>query len=142
MKKLTVIIISFLFLQMDCMALYGEEYLVVCHKESPVDTLTSQQVQRIFLGKMKKWSDGSSIEIVVNSNKEVHAQFSRNVLNKSPSQLSNYWRKMLFSGKSMMPVLVKNDMDAKSYVAKHSNALTYIAITSFDPILKKIIVIE
>lgn len=142
MKKITVIIISFLFMQMNCLASYGEEYVVVCHKECPVDTLTSQEVKRIFLGKMKKWPDGSSIDIVVNSNEEVHANFTRSALSKSPSQLSNYWRKILFSGRSVMPISVKNDVDAKSYVAEHTNALTYIDVTSFDDTLKKIIVVE
>jgi ABC-type phosphate transport system substrate-binding protein len=142
MKKFIVIIASFLFLQMNCLASYGEEYVLICHKDGPVDTLTSQQVKRIFLGKMKKWPGGSSVDIVVNSNKDVHAQFTRAVLNKSPSQLSNYWKKILFSGRSMLPVFVKNDLDAKRYVAEHTNALTYIDVTSLDETLKQIVIVE
>ncbi len=142
MKKMIAFIICFLFLQMNCPASYGEEFVVVCHQNSPVNKLTSKEVKRIFLGKMKKWPDGSSIDIVVNKNKEVHAQFTRDVLQKTPLQFSNYWRKILFSGKSVLPVFVENDVDAKSYLAEHSNALTYIEINSFDKTLKKIIIEE
>lgn len=142
MKNITVIIISFLFLQLSCLAAYGEEYVLVCHKECPVDTLTSQEVERIFLGKMKEWPGGSSVDIVVNSNEKIHVQFTRNMLNKSPSQLTNYWRKVLFSGRMMLPVLVENDADAKRYVVEHANAISYIGVTSLDTTLKEIIVIQ
>ncbi len=142
MRKSTVIIISFLLLQMNCPVSYGEEYVLVCHKECPVDTLTAQEVKRIFLGKKKKWADGSAIDIVVNANNEVHGQFTRTLLGKSPAQFSNYWRKILFSGRSMLPVSVKNDVDAKSYMTGHPNALTYVGVTSLDTTVKKLVVVK
>jgi ABC-type phosphate transport system substrate-binding protein len=142
MQKCTVLIVSFLFLLTTCLVASGEEYVLVCHKECPVDQLTAQEVERIFLGKMRKWPDGSGIKIVVNSNEEVHAQFTRNMLNKSPSQFSNYWRKILFSGKNILPVMVESDVDAQNYLLEHANALTYINVTNLNNTVKKILVAE
>ena len=137
-----MLIVSFLFLLTTCLVASGEEYVLVCHKECPVDQLTAQEVERIFLGKMRKWPDGSGIKIVVNSNEEVHAQFTRNMLNKSPSQFSNYWRKILFSGKNILPVMVESDVDAQKYLLEHANALTYINVTNLNNTVKKILVAE
>ena len=142
MQKSTVLIVSFLFLVTTCLVASGEEYVLICHKECPVDQLTPREVERIFLGKMRNWPDGSGIEIVVNSNEEVHALFTRNMLNKSPSQFSNYWRKILFSGKNILPVRVESDMDAQSYLLEHTNALTYINVTNLNNTVKKILVVE
>ncbi|MCB2182107.1 MAG: hypothetical protein KQH63_08795 [Desulfobulbaceae bacterium] len=142
MKKITVIIMSFLSLLMSSQTAYGEEYVLISHKKSPVEQLTSQEVKRIFLGKMKKWPTGTSIQIVVNINKEVHSQFTGDVLKKSPSQFSNYWRKVLFSGKSMLPVYVKNDEEAINYVSNHEDAITYINIAHYDDTFKKIAIVK
>ena len=142
MTKLAVIIISFLLLQMNCQASYGEGYVLISHPDNPVEQLTSLEIKRIFLGKMKKWPNGSAIQVVVNINKEIHPHVTKKFFHKSPSQYSNYWKQILFSGKSMLPVFVKNDEDAKRYVGKYENTLSFISVNNYDNTLSKIVIVQ
>lgn len=145
MKKIIALIVTFLILQMQCFASFASperEFVLVCHKDCPVDELTSQDVKRIFLGKMKKFPDGSSISVVMNTEKMVHDRFSRTVLQKSPMQLSNYWKKNLFSGKSILPVFIKTDAEAMRFLSSHANTLSYISRENLDSSLKQIIIVE
>lgn len=114
------------------------EYILVVHKENPVERLTTQDVKDIFLGKKTRWGNDSPITIVMNTNEEIHQQFTRVVLQKSPIQLSVYWKKILYSGVGMLPLAVKDDEAAKSYVATHKNAISYINEDSLDRQVKKV----
>jgi len=108
------------------------EFIIIVHKENPVDELTPEEVKRIFLGKQATWPDGSPITIVMNTNDEIHEDFTREMLQKSPVQLSVFWKKILYSGTGMLPLAVKDDEAAKSYVGFHKNAIGYIAPDSLD----------
>ena len=114
------------------------EYILVVHKENAVERLSPQEVKDIFLGKKTKWANDSPITIVMNTNEEIHQEFTRVVLQKSPIQLSLYWKKILYSGVGMLSLAVKDDEAAKSYVATHKNAISYINENSLDRQVKKV----
>ena len=114
------------------------DYILVVHKENPVDRLTHQEVRDIFLGKKIKWGNDAHIILVMNTSDEIHEQFTRVMLQKSPAQLSVYWKKILYSGIGMLPLVVKDDEAAKSYVGSHKNAISYITEESLDRQVKKV----
>lgn len=114
------------------------DYILVVHKENPVDRLTHQEVRDIFLGKKIKWGNDAPITLVMNTNDEIHEQFTRVMLQKSPVQLSVYWKKILYSGVGMLPLAVKDDEAVKSYVGSHKNAISYITEESLDKQVKKV----
>jgi len=114
------------------------DYILVVHKENPVDRISSQEVKDIFLGKKTKWGNDAPITLVMNTNEEIHEQFTRIMLQKSPVQLSVYWKKILYSGVGMLPLAVKDDESAKAYVGTHKNAISYITDDSLDRQVKKV----
>lgn len=114
------------------------DYILVVHKENPVDRLTHQEVRDIFLGKKVKWGNDAPITLVMNTNDEIHEQFTRVMLQKSPVQLSVYWKKILYSGVGMLPLAVKDDEAVKSYVGSHKNAISYITEESLDKQVKRV----
>ena len=115
-----------------------EKFIIVVHKANPVEELTVQEVKKIFLGKKRNWPDGSSITLVMNKNDEIHESFTRTMLQKSPTQLSVYWKKILYSGASMLPLAVKDDEAVKSYLHVHTNAISYIASDSLDKQVRQV----
>ena len=114
------------------------DYILVVNKENPVDRLTHQEVKDIFLGKKTKWGNELPITLVMNTNEEIHERFTRIMLQKSPVQLSVYWKKILYSGGGMLPLAVKDDEAAKSYVGTHKNAISYITEDALDRQVKKV----
>lgn len=114
------------------------DYILVVHRENPVQKLSPQEVRDIFLGKKSKWGNDAPITLVMNTNEEIHEQFTRTILQKSPIQLSVYWKKILYSGVGMLPLAVKDDEAAKSYVGFHKNAISYITEDALDKQVKKV----
>ncbi|MBA3004720.1 MAG: hypothetical protein FP813_12885 [Desulfurivibrio sp.] len=114
------------------------DYILVVNKDNPVDRLNPQEVKDIFLGKKIKWGNDLPITLVMNTNDEIHERFTRIMLQKSPVQLSVYWKKILYSGVGMLPLAVKDDEAAKSYVGTHKNAISYITEDSLDRQVKKV----
>jgi len=116
----------------------GQEYVIVVHQENQVNVLTSKELKRMFLGKVKRWPDGSAILLVLNPNDDVHSSFSRSLLHKSPKQLTAFWRKNLYSGRGMMPYLAENEADLLAYIDKNRNAISYLSKVELSGPLKAV----
>ncbi len=117
------------------------EFIIVVHKDNPIKRMPASKVKSIFLGKERAWPDGSPITLIMNKNDDIHESFTRTVLQKSPAQLSVYWKKILYSGASMLPLAVKDDEAVKSYMSLHKNTISYIDVDSLDKQVRKMEVI-
>lgn len=120
----------------------GQEYVVVVHKDSPIDSLSAKDIKRIFLGKNRKWPDGSPITIILNPQDKSHAEFTRELLRKSPRQLMTYWRKNLYSGQGMLPHSATDAGHVQALLANNSHAISYLSKTSLGDFVKALEVIE
>lgn len=127
---LTAALAALLFLGAPAWA--ETEFIVVVNKDNPIRRLPAAKVKNIFLGKERTWPDGSPIVLIMNKNEDIHESFTRIMLQKSPAQLSVYWKKILYSGASMLPLAVKDDEAVKSYMSLHKNTISYIDIDSLD----------
>ncbi len=117
------------------------EFIIVIHKDNPIKQMPATKIKSIFLGKEPSWPDGSPITLIMNKNDDIHESFTRMTLQKSPAQLSVYWRKMLYSGASMLPLAVQDDEAVKSYMSRHKNTISYIDTDSLDKQVRKMEVI-
>ncbi|MDX2480306.1 MAG: hypothetical protein QNK24_08205 [Desulfuromusa sp.] len=108
------------------------------NKDSQIDTVSVKDLRRMFLGKSKKWPDGSAVMLVLNPNDAAHSEFTRTMLHKSPKQLSLFWRKNLYSGRSMMPYSAENPDDMSIYLDKHKNAISYQTKDDLSELLKPV----
>ena len=113
------------------------EFIIVVYKDNPIKRMPASKVKSIFLGKESVWPDGSPITLIMNKNDDIHESFTRSMLQKSPAQLSVYWKKILYSGASMLPLAVKDDEAVKSYMSLHKNTISYIDADSLDKQVRK-----
>lgn len=118
----------------------AESFAVIVAANHPVAALSSHQVQRIFLGKMKKWPNGEAVHIAFNSSEPTNGMFTHQVLRKTPRQLSSYWRKALYSGRSMLPLYLADDQQVLDYVADHPNVISVVAEPVTDPRVKRVLI--
>ncbi len=138
LKRTIILISTLLTLLAGGVSAEEAEYIIVVHQDNPVHDLSCEELKRIFLGKKTRWADGSPITIIMNTNDEVHTLFTRTMLHKSPMQLSVYWKKILYSGTGMLPLSVRDDEAAKSYIGFHKHAIGYIASDSLDNQIKTV----
>lgn len=114
------------------------EPVVIVHPSNTA-ALNEKNVQRIFLGKEKKFSDGNeSIPVNQVADSAVRAEFDKSVLGRSSSQVSAYWSKLVFTGKGVPPKEVANDAEVIALVAKNPSAIGYVDSASVDDSVKTI----
>lgn len=141
-KRSIIFLLLILLLSPCVLAASMPEFVVAVHKSRDVDALTTSELKRIFLGKVKKWSDGSPVILVFNPQTDIHTAFTRQILHKSSAQLNTYWRKRLYSGQGMMPYMAKTAEEIVAYLDTHKNAISYLPKTDLTDSLKVIKVVK
>jgi ABC-type phosphate transport system substrate-binding protein len=100
--------------------------VVIVHPQNDVK-ITPKNVQRIFLGKEKKFSNGlETIPINQVHGSSARELFDNNRLDRSSTQISAYWSKFVFTGKGVPPIEVSDDASVVDLVANNKNAIGYI----------------
>lgn len=112
-----------------CSAAHAEIIVVVNNANAAA--LTKNDVSRIFLGKMKKYTP-----VNASSSNALRADFNKKALNKSSNQVKAYWSKLVFSGKGTPPKELGSDAEIKAFVASNPNAIGYIDSASLDGTVK------
>jgi ABC-type phosphate transport system substrate-binding protein len=115
-------------------------FQVIVNADNPVASITSQTAQDFFMGKSKKWSDGTPAAPVDQLEKSaVRASFSQDVLKKKVEAVKSYWLTIIFSGRGTPPVELKSDAAVLEAVRKDRGAIGYIAAeTALGPGVKVI----
>lgn len=99
--------------------------------------VTKNDVSRIFLGKMKSFTDGGSVTPVnISSSNALRGEFNKKALKKSSSQVKAYWSKLVFSGKGTPPKELDSDAKIKAFVSSNVNAIGYIDSKNLDSSVK------
>ncbi|GAA0859982.1 phosphate ABC transporter substrate-binding protein [Aliiglaciecola litoralis] len=101
------------------------DVVVVVHP-SNTSAIDSKSVQRIFLGKEKKFSNGSGVNPINQTNNATRNDFDSNVLGRSSSQVAAYWSKLVFTGKGIPPNEVGGDAEVIAAVAADPSAIGYV----------------
>lgn len=102
------------------------EVVVIVHPSNGA-ALDAKSVTRIFLGKEKKFSDGSeSIPINQASGTASRTSFDSDILGRSSTQISAYWSKQVFTGKGIPPKEVTDDAAVIEIVAGNPSAIGYV----------------
>ena len=125
-----------LFVSLTYYSVAQAEVAVITHP-STASTLNAKQVKSIFLGKSKKFPDGSAaIPVDQNEGSTMREAFGSKVLGKSQAQLKSFWSKRIFSGKGTPPNTLAGDAEVKAWVAKTPGAVGYIDGAAVDGSVK------
>lgn len=102
-------------------------------------SIDAKEIQRIYLGKEKKFSTGSEV-IAINqdANSSVRKEFDEGLLSRSTSQVSAYWSKLVFTGKGSPPKEVSSDAEVVDLVSQNPNVIGYIDSSSVTAAVKVI----
>ena len=102
------------------------EVVVIVHPSNAA-AFDEKGIQRIFLGKAKKFSTGKeALPINQIADSPSRASFDTDTLGRTSSQVSAYWSKRLFTGKGTPPKEVDSDADVLALVADNPNAIGYV----------------
>ena len=119
------IILSTLLLFFTAKGVWAE-VLIITNKSVGEKALSSKDIKNIFLGNTQKWQDLTTIYFVILDDDNIHPDFLKSYINKTPSQFKAYWRNRVFSGKGEFPKELKTSSEIVDYVANTKGAIGYI----------------
>ena len=108
------------------------DFSIVVGRSSPVTSVKRQELAKVFLRKISKWSDGSdAIPVDQSARTPVRAVFTKEVLSlEGISQISaveSYWLQQVYSGRGSPPVIKSSDADVIAFVASRPGAVGYVS---------------
>ncbi len=116
---LIVFLMSCNFAQSDCLLIGNSSITEI--------SVPKGDVKRIYLGKMKKWANGSEIHAVTLRSGLVHETFVKKYVNRSPSSFSSFWKRAIVSGTGIPPKSFKTEDEVVKYIAETKGAVGYIS---------------
>ena len=113
------------------------EIVVVVSADSPVSSLSKNQVAKIFLGKSRRFPDGSrAVPLNQGEGNLERDAFYELVSGKSPAQVKTHWSKLIFTGRGQPPKEANSNDSVKQLLANNSVNISYIDQTSVDGSVK------
>lgn len=108
------------------MAVAGD-VIFIGNNQNPESRLSKQEVQYIFLGQKREWSDSSKVVFAVQNSGAAHDSFLERFIGKNSFQFTNYWKKQVFTGKGSPPRSFQNDKEMIKFVSENKGAIGYVS---------------
>ncbi len=110
------------------LAAQGRQYVVVVNAANPVNTLSEEELSRLFLRKTIRWPNGGDATPVdLSEQAAIRESFSRDLFHKSVEAIKAYWQSQLFSGRGVPPVELASEDAVLAYVRANAGAVGYVS---------------
>lgn len=117
------------------------EFVVIASSMSPINSLTREELGRIYLKRLKILPRAGNLELTPvkqSATQGVEEAFYLHVTQKNTHQLRAYWARLMFTGKGKPPVDGKDDEGVKRLVTKNVGAVGFIHSTALSKEFKVI----
>jgi ABC-type phosphate transport system substrate-binding protein len=112
----------------------------IVNPQSTETSLSADDVKSVLLGNKIKWDGGGVIKLAVLTSGPVHEQVMQERVQRSADQFDKYWKKLVFTGKGVLPQQAADDAAVIDYVAKTPGALGYVAAASVTAQVKVLLI--
>lgn len=100
---------------------------VITHPAVKEIGLSKSKLAKIYLGKLKKFSNGQRIKRVdLPKKSKERKKFYQTVIKKSESEMNRYWSKLKYTGKGKPPKTLNSAREVLQWVANNEGAIGYI----------------
>jgi len=90
------------------------------------ESISLNDIRNIFLGKKTQWDNKQRIRFVLFTEKNTYQTFITNYVQKTLYQYRNYWRKKVFTGTGMMPIMFSKSAQCIDFVNRTKGAISFI----------------
>jgi len=116
---------------------------VIVSKGSAINSISSKELRKIYLGQSTETADGIALTPLDQSDKALHAVFTKNVLRKTGSSLNSYWSRQMFSGKGTPPTQISGgDAGVINMVKGSEKHIAYINADKVNSDVKVVLTIS
>lgn len=121
------------------MAQARAQLVVIVSAQNPNSAMTVDNAEKIFMGKIKQFANGSSaIPLDLPKGAERDA-FYEKLTSKTPTQLKSYWARIIFTGAGVPPKEAESAQALVKLVAQNPNTVGYVDKALVDPSVKVVL---
>jgi ABC-type phosphate transport system substrate-binding protein len=106
---------------------YAQEAVFVVNPGVTETSITTEDAKAILLGNKARWESSGNIKLIVQTDSALNEKVIRDFTQRTPDQFDKYWKKLLFTGKAVMPIQAKTDAEVIDFVSKTPGAMGYAA---------------
>lgn len=122
-----------LFISKWDVVLYAEDGVIIANAAIPVKQLSKKEITKLYLGRKKIWRNGENVIIAWLDPSDYCAEFLKEYVSKTPRQFKNYWKNMLFMGKThIMPESFDDEASLIRFVSQNKGAIGYVSSSKFS----------
>lgn len=104
----------------------ADEVVVIVHKDNAL-ALGVDFAQRVYLGQVKSWPDGSLVlPFDLPETQPVREQFNRQRLQRSVSAVKALWSQLIFTGRGHPPKVLPSEAEMLRMVGLNPHAIGYL----------------
>lgn len=103
------------------------DYIIIASPNVELEAVDIPSLRDIYLGKVKRWDDGTQVQPVYVTRGNAHKQFLSEVVNKTPAQFRTYWKRAVFTGGRAGFKKVSSEEELVKYVRENEGAVGYIS---------------
>lgn len=109
------------------------DVVAVVSVKSAVTALSKNQIIDIFLGKTRKFPDGTpTVPIDLADGSSARDEFYLRLDGKTAAQMAAYWSKIIFTGRGQPPPTVSDPIEMKKRITANPAAIGYIDRSLLD----------
>lgn len=106
---------------------------IVVNKDNKLAALSTDDLQRIFLGKKTLWESGTRIvPAMPEEESAAGGVFLSGTMQKSVSQFRTYWKRLLFSGGGTVPKVFRTSGQILDFVARQPGGIGVVEASAVD----------
>ncbi len=110
-----------------------EKGIIIVHKSVPTDSMSSSDIQDIYMGRDLLWDNTVKIEPVMLEKKhEITKRFLKQILDMNYSKFRRFWLRKTYSGNKPGPKYLDSIDRMIEFVSQTAGAIGYVAVTDID----------
>lgn len=121
------LIIQVLFISAPSHSYARDTLYIITNAKNPTHSLSKQDIQNIFLGKIQSFPNGKPAKPVnLSKGSASRVAFMKEILKKNERSWRSHWARLLFTGKGKPPKEYQKTQDIIDLVAQKQQAIGYV----------------
>ena len=119
------------------------DYYIVVNADNPQAALTSSEALNIYMGRSRAFSNGGlAVVFDLSRDSPKREGFYRALTGLSLAQITSYWARLVFSGRTLPPQAVPDEAAMVRAVSHNANALGWLSSAPTDKALHTVLVLK
>jgi ABC-type phosphate transport system substrate-binding protein len=116
---------------------FAEDIVVIVNKKNSVDALSKDEVVDIFMGRNRKLLSGiSAVPLDLPDSETDRQEFYFRLTGKNINQINAYWARLVLTGHTAPPVILRNEEAVIQKVSDKLNAVGYVSRSKINAQVK------